>query len=56
MGLDAPQRVVVWTDVVRAVKQLSDNGALLGQSHKAVPEGHHPDRRGVDVLNEQQVS
>lgn len=56
LSLDVPQRVVVRTDVVRTAKHLSDDGALLRQGHKAVPEGHHPDDGGVDVLNQQQVS
>lgn len=56
LGLDVPQRVVVWTDVVRAAKDLPDDGALLRQRHEAVPIGHHPDDGGVDVLNVQQVS
>lgn len=56
LGLDVPQRVVVWTDVVRTAKHLSDDEALLRQCHKAVPEGHHLHDRGVDVLNVQEVS
>ena len=56
LSLDVPQRVVVRTDVLWAVKHFSDDGALLRQRHKAIPEGHHPDHRGVDVLDVQQVS
>lgn len=56
LGLDVPQRVVVRTDVVRTAKHLPDDGALLGQGHETVPEGHHPDDGRVDVLNVQQVS
>ena len=56
LGLDVPQRVVVRTDELRTVEHLPDDGALLGQRHKAVPEGHHPDNGRVDVLDIQQVS
>lgn len=56
LSLDVPQRVVVWTDVVWTAKQLSDDEALLGQRHKAVPEGYHGDDRRVNVLNVEQVS
>lgn len=56
LGLDVPQRVVVWTDVVRTAKQLPDDEALLGQRHKAVPQGYHGDDGRVNVLNVEQVS
>lgn len=56
VGLDVSKRVVVRTDVVRAAKHLSDDGALLRQRHEAVLKGHHPHDGGVDVLNVQQVS
>lgn len=56
LSLDVPERVVVRTDVVRTAERLSDDEALLRQRHEAVPEGHHPDDGGVDVLNVQQVS
>ena len=52
---DVPQGVVIRTDVVRAAEHLPDDGALLGQRHEAVPEGHHPNHRGVHVLNVQKV-
>lgn len=56
LSLDVLQRVVVWTDVVRTAKHLPDDEALLGQRHKAVPEGYHGDDRRVNVLNVEQVS
>lgn len=56
LSLDVLQRVVVRTDVVWTAKHLTDDGAVLRQGHKAVPEGHHPDDRGVGVLDKQQVS
>lgn len=55
LSLDLPQRVVVWTDVVRTVKGLPDHGATLRQAHEAVPEGHHADDGRVDVLDHEQV-
>lgn len=53
--LDVPKRIVVWTDVVWEVEHLLNNSTVLRQRHEAVPEGHHVDNRGVDVLDQEQV-
>lgn len=55
LGLDCPQGVVVWTDVVWTVKRLPDHSATLRQGHEAVPEGHHANDGGVDVLKQEQL-
>lgn len=55
LTLNILQGFVVWTNVVWAVKSLPDDSATLRQRYKAIPEGHHADDGGVDVLNQEQV-
>lgn len=55
LSLNILQRFVVWANVVWTVKSLPDDSATLRQRHEAIPEGHHADDGGVDVLNHEQV-
>lgn len=55
LSLNVLQRFVVWANVVWTVKGLPDDRAALRQRYEAIPEGHHADDGGVDVLDQEQV-
>ena len=54
LGLYLPQRVVFWSDLLRAAEHLPDDPPLLAQSHKTVPVRHHGNYGRIDKLDIQQ--